>query len=177
MIYKSFQVFCKCFRCMLQVFQLFQTYVASVSSGCFKSRSRCYRYCNVTYPATTTCCSCLGTVHARGERRDGALLGIGRMKAEGDGSRGAGGPRATCGCSKRRGRGHPNRGAKWGHNFLGAVDTDVRRRNRLQPRTFGRRCPSGRPGASCAVYKNRRVVDTRTETIFTSDLLAPEHLT
>jgi hypothetical protein len=32
-------VFCKCFRRMLQVFHLFQTYVASVSSGCCKSRS------------------------------------------------------------------------------------------------------------------------------------------
>ena len=31
-------VFSLCFRCMLQVFQLFQTYVASVSPRCCKSR-------------------------------------------------------------------------------------------------------------------------------------------
>jgi hypothetical protein len=29
-------VFCKCLVCMFRVFQLFHTYVASVSSGCFK---------------------------------------------------------------------------------------------------------------------------------------------
>jgi hypothetical protein len=34
-----FKCFAKCFRCMLQVFQLFQTYVVNVSFGCFKSRS------------------------------------------------------------------------------------------------------------------------------------------
>ena len=34
-----FYVFCKCFRRMLQVFQLFWTYVASVLSECCKSRS------------------------------------------------------------------------------------------------------------------------------------------
>ena len=32
-------IFCKCFICMFRVFQLFGTYVASVSSGYFKSRS------------------------------------------------------------------------------------------------------------------------------------------
>jgi hypothetical protein len=32
MAFKCFLVFCKCFRCMLQVFHLFRTYVASVSS-------------------------------------------------------------------------------------------------------------------------------------------------
>jgi hypothetical protein len=32
-------VFFKCFIRMFRVFQLFRTYVASVSSGCFKSRS------------------------------------------------------------------------------------------------------------------------------------------
>jgi len=33
-----FGCFYKCFRCMLQVFELFGTYVASVSCGCFRSR-------------------------------------------------------------------------------------------------------------------------------------------
>jgi hypothetical protein len=37
--FKFFLVFGKCFRCMLQVFQLFRMYVASVSSGCCKSVS------------------------------------------------------------------------------------------------------------------------------------------
>jgi hypothetical protein len=37
---KCFQVFfCKCFIRMFRLFQLFRTYVASVLSGCFKSRS------------------------------------------------------------------------------------------------------------------------------------------
>jgi hypothetical protein len=36
---KCFQVFfCKCFIRMFRVFKMFRTYVASVSSGCFKSR-------------------------------------------------------------------------------------------------------------------------------------------
>jgi len=34
-----FRCFYKCFRRMLQVFQLFRTYVTNVSFGCFKSRS------------------------------------------------------------------------------------------------------------------------------------------
>lgn len=54
----AFQVFfgiCNCFRCMLQVFQLFQTYAARVSSGCCKSRS------GVTHVAMgPTCRSCWG---------------------------------------------------------------------------------------------------------------------
>jgi hypothetical protein len=35
-----------CFKQMFQVFHLFQTYVASVSFGCFKSRSRRSTCCN-----------------------------------------------------------------------------------------------------------------------------------
>jgi hypothetical protein len=38
-VFKFFLVFCKCVRRMLQEFQLFRTYVASVSSRCCKSRS------------------------------------------------------------------------------------------------------------------------------------------
>jgi hypothetical protein len=48
-----FQVFficcCKCFRRMFQIFQLFCTYVASVSSECFKRRKRCHACCNVSH--------------------------------------------------------------------------------------------------------------------------------
>jgi hypothetical protein len=33
-----FRCFYKCFRCMLQAFQLFPTYVVNVSFDCFKSR-------------------------------------------------------------------------------------------------------------------------------------------
>ena len=36
-----------CFKCMLQMFHLFQTYVASVLSGCCKNRSRCCIYMHV----------------------------------------------------------------------------------------------------------------------------------
>jgi hypothetical protein len=36
-----------CFKCMFQIFHQFQTYVASVLSGCCKSRSRCYIYMHV----------------------------------------------------------------------------------------------------------------------------------
>ena len=35
------------FRCMFHVFHLFQTYVASVLSGCCKSRSGCCIYMHV----------------------------------------------------------------------------------------------------------------------------------
>jgi hypothetical protein len=33
-----------CFKCMFQMFHLFQTYVANVLFGCYKSRSRCCIY-------------------------------------------------------------------------------------------------------------------------------------
>jgi hypothetical protein len=39
MTFKCFQVFCKSFGHMVQVFQLFRTYVVSASSRCRKSRS------------------------------------------------------------------------------------------------------------------------------------------
>jgi hypothetical protein len=39
MAFKCFQLFCKCFSCMLQVFHLFRMYVASVSFGYCKNRS------------------------------------------------------------------------------------------------------------------------------------------
>jgi hypothetical protein len=38
-VFKYFLGVCKCFRCTLQVHQLFWMYVASVSSGCCKNRS------------------------------------------------------------------------------------------------------------------------------------------
>jgi hypothetical protein len=38
-VFKFFLVFCRCFRCMLQMFQLFWTYVAGALSGCYKNRS------------------------------------------------------------------------------------------------------------------------------------------
>jgi hypothetical protein len=38
-LFKCFRFFCKCFRCMFQVFHLSLVYVANVSSECFKSRS------------------------------------------------------------------------------------------------------------------------------------------
>jgi hypothetical protein len=36
--FQVFLVFCKCFRRMLQIFELFRTYAASVSSRCCKSK-------------------------------------------------------------------------------------------------------------------------------------------
>jgi hypothetical protein len=36
-----------CFKCMFQMFYLFQTYVTSILSGCCKSRCRCYIYMHV----------------------------------------------------------------------------------------------------------------------------------
>jgi hypothetical protein len=36
-----------CCKCMFEVFQMFQRYVASVSYGCCKSRSECCIYCKV----------------------------------------------------------------------------------------------------------------------------------
>jgi hypothetical protein len=38
-VFKCFRCFCKCFEHILQVFQLFLTYIASVSSECSKSKS------------------------------------------------------------------------------------------------------------------------------------------
>jgi len=38
-VFKFFLLFCKCFERMLQVFPLFRTYVAIVSSRCCKSKS------------------------------------------------------------------------------------------------------------------------------------------
>jgi hypothetical protein len=57
---------------MLQVFQLFRTYIVSVSSGCYKTRS------GVVHVALgPSCCNCLlqllgrrrSRVHAHGKRR------------------------------------------------------------------------------------------------------------
>jgi hypothetical protein len=56
MVFKSFHAFCKCFSCfvrMLQVFKLFRTNVASVSSGCLKIRSgycTCYKVTHMSQP-------------------------------------------------------------------------------------------------------------------------------
>jgi len=36
-----------CFKCMFQMFHLYQTYVARFSSGCCKSRSGCYVYMHI----------------------------------------------------------------------------------------------------------------------------------
>ena len=36
-----------CFKCIFQMFYLYQTYVARFLSGCCKSRSRCYVYMHV----------------------------------------------------------------------------------------------------------------------------------
>jgi hypothetical protein len=44
--FQVFLVYCKCFRRMLQVFQLFQTYVANVFSRCCKSKYGCCTYCS-----------------------------------------------------------------------------------------------------------------------------------
>jgi hypothetical protein len=88
-------------------------------------------------PFTTTCCSCLGAVHGCGERRDGAMLSSGCGKAKGDGGRGTGSPprgmqlRQAEGARSKSVKGvWADRGAKWGHSFLGAADVGVRRRNR-----------------------------------------------
>jgi hypothetical protein len=65
-------------------------------------------------------------------------------EAEGDGGRGTSSPRAACECGKQRGCERiaegvrADRGAKWGHSFLGATDADIRRRNELPSRTSGR---------------------------------------
>ena len=41
-----------CFKCMFQMFYLFQMYVASVLSGCYKSRSGCCK-------SRSGCCICM----------------------------------------------------------------------------------------------------------------------
>jgi hypothetical protein len=104
---KSFQALCKCFIRMLQMFQLFRTYVATVSSRCFKNRSGCCICCNMTHPAATICCSSLGVVHARAGVKGWSAARQLAWEAEGDGSRGAGGPCAACG-QKTEGRRCPD---------------------------------------------------------------------
>jgi hypothetical protein len=47
-----------CFKCRFQMFHLFQTYVASVLSGCCKSTSGCYIYMQVFQMFSYVCCNC-----------------------------------------------------------------------------------------------------------------------
>jgi len=47
-VFKVLLVFCKCFRRMLQVFQLFRTYIISVSSECYKKGPRMLHMLNWT---------------------------------------------------------------------------------------------------------------------------------
>jgi len=67
-----FRCFCKCFRCILQVFQLVRTHVASVSSGCCKSRS------GVAHVAMEpTCCrACMWEAKGDGGRELFPLLRV-----------------------------------------------------------------------------------------------------
>jgi hypothetical protein len=68
-----FQVFFMCFRmccrCIFRMFQLFHMYMASVSFGCFKNRSRvlCMLQCETL--TAIACYSCWGVVHG-GERHN-----------------------------------------------------------------------------------------------------------
>jgi hypothetical protein len=48
-----------CFRCMFQMFHLFQTNVAGVLSGCCKSRSWCYIYMHIA----SICFKCFEVFH------------------------------------------------------------------------------------------------------------------
>jgi hypothetical protein len=100
----------------------------------------------VIHPATTDCCNCLGAVHARGARRDGALVGTGCRKRRVMAARAQAVParhpsvasRGDAG-GKQKGRGRPDRGVKVGAHFPGS-SRRVRHRNGLQPR----RCPDVR---------------------------------
>jgi hypothetical protein len=65
------------------------------------------------------------------------MLSSGCGKAKGDGGRGTGSPprgmqlRQAEGARSKSVKGvWADRGAKWGHSFLGAADVGVRRRNR-----------------------------------------------
>jgi hypothetical protein len=49
-VHNGFKCFFKCFRRMFQIFIYFQTYVATVASECFKSRS------DVASPSSPFCC-------------------------------------------------------------------------------------------------------------------------
>jgi hypothetical protein len=51
-----------CFKCMFQLFHLFQTYVVSVSSGCCKSRFACCIYmhgCKFMFLSVFSCFKCM----------------------------------------------------------------------------------------------------------------------
>jgi hypothetical protein len=110
------------------MFQLFSTYVLSILFKYFKRKSGCCTCCNMTHPATTAYCNCLGAVHVCGGEEGWSASQQRTREAEGDGGRGAGSPCAACGCGKWRvrgrkwiGRGRLGRGTKWGCSFLGAA--------------------------------------------------------
>ena len=70
--FKFFLVFCKCFIRMLQVFQLFRTYVASVSSRYCKSRSD---VAHVEWDPPTAAAGAPPSGHPRVVERRGRRLG------------------------------------------------------------------------------------------------------
>jgi hypothetical protein len=65
---------------MLQMFQLFHMYVANVLSKCFKNISGFCTCCNVTTLPQLLVAAALASCMLVEERRDEALLGIGRGK-------------------------------------------------------------------------------------------------
>jgi hypothetical protein len=104
----------------------------------------------VTHPATTACCSCLGTMDAHGGRRDGALLGSGRGKQRAMAVGVQAVPTWHAQTAKQGARAEKRGGlgqsGKWGAQF--PRSSIVRRRNGLQPRLSGRGRPAKRPSAS-----------------------------
>jgi hypothetical protein len=52
-----------CFKCMLQMFHLVRTYVASVLSGYCKSRSRCCIYMSICFKFSGVSYVCLQVFH------------------------------------------------------------------------------------------------------------------
>jgi hypothetical protein len=89
--FKYFLVFCKCFKRMLQVFQLFRTYVVSVSSGYYKSRSHVTHVeCDPLAAATRTSSSKCPHVVGWCGRRPGSAGPTWACKTSRRGKRGAG---------------------------------------------------------------------------------------
>jgi hypothetical protein len=146
LLHTCFQVF----QVILQVFQMYvafvsavRMYVASVSSECFKNRSRCSTCCNVPHlpqpPAAVTGTSCMCVRSGEMERCSAAGRGSERRRRQGR-------KWSTHACGKQ------------GSNTAAA---DVERRGGTreargsgagveQARVSGHACPSRRPDASSA---------------------------
>jgi hypothetical protein len=119
--FKSFRVFCKCFRRILQVFQLFRKVDPDIAHVAMRP--------TLSQPSTTAAwVSCMRV----GEKKDGALLGSrrGKQRAMVAGAQAVPAQHAVAASGggaggKRRERGRADKDMKLGCSFLGAAASGV----------------------------------------------------